>query len=217
MILPKTLFSVIWILVLILTAASGSPNQVAVADHHEEDFQEEDSIPICCYWGDELADGELTYKIKDSGDSKDQQALRDALEEWDTKITGLRLIEISGDKKESDIEIKFRDDGEDIAGQAVNNFDVYGLIDKVMITVSQSAYGNSFDTETLEHIAKHEMGHALGLGHANFEGNLMTALINDGTATISECEIDTVLKANQWKLIDKETIPHAPSSYEMEC
>jgi hypothetical protein len=147
MILHKTLFSVIWILVLILTAASGSPNQVAVADHHEEDFQEEDSIPICCYWGDKLADGELTYKIKDSGDSKDQQALRDALEEWDTKITGLRLIEISGDKKESDIEIKFRDDGEDIAGQAVNNFDVYGLIDKVMITVSQSAYGNSFDTE----------------------------------------------------------------------
>jgi|SRR5215210_1168987 len=216
MILHKTLFSVLWVLVLILTAASGSPNQVAVADH-EEDFQEEDSIPICCYWGDKLADGELTYKIKDSGDTKDKQALRDALEEWDTKITGLRLIEISGDKKKADIEIKFQDDGEDIAGQAVNSFDEYGLIDKVMIAVSQSAYGNSFDTETIEQIAKHEMGHALGLGHANFEGNLMTALVNDGTATISDCEIDTVLKANQWKLVDQETIPHAPSSYEMEC
>ena len=216
MILHKTLFSVLWVLVLILTAASGSPNQVAVADH-EEDFQEEDSIPICCYWGDKLADGELTYKIKDSGDTKDKQAVRDALEEWDTKITGLRLIEISGDKKKADIEIKFQDDGEDIAGQAVNSFDEYGLIDKVMIAVSQSAYGNSFDTETIEQIAKHEMGHALGLGHANFEGNLMTALVNDGTATISDCEIDTVLKANQWKLVDQETIPHAPSSYEMEC
>jgi hypothetical protein len=41
------------------------------------------------------------------------------------------------------------------------------------------------------------MGHALGLGHANFDGNLMAERIKDGTETISECEIRAVVEANQ--------------------
>ena len=31
--------------------------------------------------------------------------------------------------------------------------------------------------------------HALGLGHANFDGNLMAEKVNDGTENISECEL----------------------------
>jgi hypothetical protein len=39
------------------------------------------------------------------------------------------------------------------------------------------------------------MGHVLGLGHANFDGNLMAEKVNDGTENVSECEIKAVLKA----------------------
>jgi hypothetical protein len=41
------------------------------------------------------------------------------------------------------------------------------------------------------------MGGALGLGHANFDGNLMAEKVNAGTEKVSECEV----KANYWKLI----------------
>jgi predicted Zn-dependent protease len=85
------------------------------------------------------------------------------------------------------------------------------------MTISKSAFGTDFDTKTVEQIAKHEMGHALGLGHANFEGNLMTELVNDGTETIDDCEIKSVNEANQWKLKDGSDSPYAPSKYDVEC
>ena len=42
-----------------------------------------------------------------------------------------------------------------------------------------------FDTKTIGQIAKHEMGHALGLGHANFDKNLMAERVNHGTGFVS--------------------------------
>ena len=66
------------------------------------------------------------------------------------------------------------------------------------------------------------MGHALGLGHANFDGNLMAALINDGTEIISECEIKGVYEANSWYLKDNDddssnTIPTYPKDDSITC
>ena len=73
-------------------------------------------------------------------------------------------------------------------------------MDKAEITISRTIQAFDFDTSTIEQIAKHEMGHALGLGHANFDGNLMADSVNDGTDTISDCEIKAVVEANYWKL-----------------
>jgi predicted Zn-dependent protease len=199
--------------------------QIASADHDEEneedvssddDFEEENSIQICCAWGEKLADGSLTYKISGS-DSDIVQAVRTAIEDWDYKIIGLELDEINKKKKEADIEVSFEKDGEEIAGQTVNNFNGFGLIDNAEMTISKNAFGRDFDTKTIEQIAKHEMGHALGLGHANFGGNLMTELVNDGTGTIDECEIKSVYEANQWKLKDGSDSAYAPSKYDVEC
>ena len=33
-------------------------------------------------------------------------------------------------------------------------------------------------------VAKQETGHTLGLGHGNFDGNLMAETANNGTATV---------------------------------
>jgi predicted Zn-dependent protease len=87
----------------------------------------------------------------------------------------------------------------------------------VEMTISKNAFGRDFDTKTVEQIAKHEMGHALGLGHANFGGNLMTELVNDGTGTIDDCEIKSVNEANQWKLKDGSDSAYGPSKYDVEC
>lgn len=212
-------------LFLLIALESSKAFQIAYAGDDEEDeedvsgdddFEEENSIQICCAWGEKLADGSLTYKISGS-DSDIVQAVRTAIEDWDYKIIGLELDEINKKKKEADIEVSFEKDGEEIAGQTVNNFNGFGLIDNAEMTISKNAFGRDFDTKTIEQIAKHEMGHALGLGHANFGGNLMTELVNDGTGTIDECEIKSVYEANQWKLKDGSDSAYAPSKYDVEC
>jgi predicted Zn-dependent protease len=199
-------------------ASAGDENEEDVSgdDDFEEQSDDENSIQICCAWSEKLADGSLTYKIRGS-DSDILQAVRTAIEDWDYNIIGLELDEINKKKKEADIEVTFENDGEEIAGQTVNNFNGFGFIDHVEMTISKSAFGRDFDTKTIEQIAKHEMGHALGLGHANFQGNLMTALVNDGSGTIDDCEIKSVNEANQWKLKDGSNSPYVPSKYDVEC
>jgi len=61
------------------------------------------------------------------------------------------------------------------------------------------------------------MGHALGLAHANFQGNLMTEKINDGASDISECEINAVQEADRWKLLDNQNNPRTPDHNYVIC
>ena len=182
----------------------------------DSDFEEENSIQICCSWGEKLADGSLTYMISESN-SDIQQAVRTSIKDWDSKIINLQLDEISKSKSGADIEVTFKKDGKEIAGRTINNFDRYGFIDNVQLTISKNAFGTKFDTKIIEQIAKHEMGHALGLGHANFAGNLMTEQVNDGTGTIADCEIKAVNEANQWKLEDHSDHPYAPTKSKVQC
>jgi hypothetical protein len=64
------------------------------------------------------------------------------------------------------------------------------------------------------------MGHALGLGHANFDGNLMAEQIKSGIEAISECEIRGVYEANSWYL-EKDTggntSPTYPKTSSISC
>jgi hypothetical protein len=201
---------------ILQTAVAGSDEEDEDGSGDDDDFEEANSIQICCSWGETLADGSLTYKISGS-DSDIQEAVRTAIEDWDYNIINLELDEISKNKEDADVEVTFKKDGEEIAGQTVNNFDRYGFIEKVQMTISKNAFGTKFDTKTIEQIAKHEMGHALGLGHANFDGNLMTEQVNDGAGSIADCEIKSVNEANRWKLKDDSDQPYAPSKSNVQC
>jgi Matrixin len=192
-------------------------------------------IKICCTWGEELADGELTFTIRDEGYNTNQEsvnyqsmdsstsknnAIRDAVKEWDLKINGLTFREVQN-RYDADIEIRFRESGGEAAGLTRNLFDRFGLITKSFINIYEREFPFGFGEDQIEQIAKHEIGHALGLGHANFNDSLMSTHVHYGTGTISTCESQAVYEANHWKFNHREDSTdyhiYQPNSNYLEC
>ena len=180
-----------------------------------EDFEDHDSIQICCAWGDEIDDGTLTYII-DQGGSQLREAVYKSIEEWDTEIEGLTFEEVSN-RRNADVEIDFREDGGHEAGETRNYFDRYGFLTKSRVIISEAAFGFGFNIHQLEQITKHEMGHVLGLGHSTFDGSLMTRNVNPYAGSVSDCEINAVYKAQHWKLEENNSFPDYPEQEYVEC
>lgn len=172
-----------------------------------------DSIGVCCAWNDELADGDLTYKIS-GGDDDAQAVVRAAVEELE--VVGITLDEITGRPKPN-INFKFRPGGGLIAGQAFRKFDDDGNMKACDIKISGSAFGDPNNEETVKQITKHEGLHCLGANHANFDGDLLSPTLDPDFSEISTCDIATVIAANHWKLADGPTTPHAPHETHVHC
>jgi hypothetical protein len=228
-------------------AASASASSFSFSPLHN--IRQQHVLQICCAWDYRLADGILTYRIT-GGSSKAQQAVIRAIDEWNSKITGINLVEISDNSMSSDIDIKFSSEALQVIGsgsgsssgghtmtigksirlvepgESIINFN-NGLITHIDITISTSALGSSINSAKLESITKHEIGHAFGIGHTTFIGDLMSPILTGKTkTTISACDINAISAANQWKLGGGESnsteavhnnIPHAPSVDFVRC
>jgi hypothetical protein len=186
-------------------------------------------IQICCSWGNEIANGVLTYKIDDSANPKVIQAVHQAIDEWNSKISNIKLQEVTDSNADIDISTNSKtpkvshaismggpnlSSGKNIKliapGESQISFDSRGFITHVDITISTKALGNSISSIGLESIAKHEIGHAYGIGHTNFIGDLMSPVLTSSTNTnISQCDINAIEEAN--------SSPHAPSLQFLGC
>jgi hypothetical protein len=91
-------------------------------------------------------------------------------------------------------EFNFKNDIDDhltiipTAGWTQFRFTNQGLVNNVKITISDDVLDYGFNNDIIEKIVKHELGHALGLGHSHDEERLMAdIIIEDRTGNISEC------------------------------
>lgn len=168
-------------------------------------------IDICCTWGKELKDGMLMYSITKDNTSSNNTYFEDivdlAFSEWEKNLNNIHFKNVKNDKSKADIEIKLENEDMDQGGGAMIYFDRKGFIDNVEISVSKSSNGIELDKSILKHITKHEIGHALGLGHSQFPNSLMSPIVNETVKQISACEIDAVKDANNWKFINNEKKP----------
>ena len=195
-------------------------------DEYNEDISEDDG---------NQDDAEISIGNLDNSGSDLRKAVAYAVEEWNLKIPNLRLVEISSATSENDdsnvdadIEVQLVDGLRGmVAGATVMRFDEDGFMNKATILLPRAAFfvesdsqvfAVQYDPQKLKEIATHEIGHALGLGHANFDSDLMSERLNsDETMNISQCDINGVLQANQWKLVDNDNTPNSSIEDEVSC
>ena len=171
-------------------------------------------LALCCAWGRSLDDGNLSYSIT-SPDGPSAYVIRNAVKDWDRELPALTLTEVSA-AAPADVTIRFTPGEGRTEGQAVTSFTKRGLISKVEITI-QGALAPA-NSGGLGQIAKHEFGHALGLGHTNYEGNLMSPAVSPDPQPVPPCVVQGVIEANRWKMMDPVAKrPTAPRVSQVTC
>ncbi len=196
-----------------------SDNDLAFANKDNSTSQK--NIDICCTWGDSINDGELTFSIKDGG-SDLAKIVKRAINDWEKSLGELIQFKYIKNEENSkpDIKIYFKKDKGQKVGESVTYFDTAGSIDHVEISISKKSDGRTLDPSVLDHIAKHEFGHALGLGHAHFPHSIMYPDVDEILTEISACELDSVVYANHLNSNDnvkeKETF-HPMDADDFEC
>ena len=198
-----------------------------------------DFIQVCCTWNKELTGGVLTYKIN-GANSELKHTVLNAIDHWNANIKhlNLKLVPASaGDANKADIQINFKTKASKIktdssasklstndvplvaGGKSVSSFDNNGFITSVKITLAKTAFGNTLSTRGIEQIALHELGHALGIGHANFKGDLMSPIVNDEKSSISQCDLRAVKQANRLEdiILNSDSRDHILHQVKVYC
>lgn len=177
------------------------------------------SLAICCAWNANLADDNLTYTIA-GGDSTAQSEVNTAVQAWVSALSGKTTNPFTMTRvftRTADIEIRFKPGGGPIQGRTSFSFDANGFIQHIRISVSGKAFGTPNNAALVDQIAKHESGHALGLGHADFDGDLMSTTLSGGSDTISTCDVNGVLAAEHWRFVDGSSTPAPPGVTSVAC
>lgn len=171
------------------------------------------AIELCCAWGKTIGDGVLSWSV--DAEPATAGVIRSGIREWDDVLGSVALTEQAPGSL-VDIAIRFTEAAGRTEGQAVTSFTQRGLIRSVEVSIQGGRAPEN--SGGIVQIAKHEFGHALGLGHANFEGNLMSEAVSPQPSPIPDCAVNGVIEANRWKMVAPEAPrPTPPQVTEVSC
>jgi hypothetical protein len=184
-------------------------------------------VAICCAWGSRLSDGVLTYSVTGTDDTA-LSLVRGAIQAWDDALPELTLTEVPpGGKRRSDkpdIAIVYgpgsADGGESPHATGASGLTTTYLNSRRMVLrveIGIDGGPSPVNAGAIEQIAKHEVGHALGLGHANWDGDLMSPLVQPTSAPIPVCDINAVRQANSWKMVNNSRRPKPAPAAQTSC
>lgn len=165
-------------------------------------------LEVCCTWGKGLDDGVLTFHTNNSDHFATDSIVKNSFDQWSSKLGKVKFLEVQN-ASSADVLISFEDKGEKTVGQTTNVLNDKGFIKRVNIRISINFNDVRMGEDTLNLVITHEIGHALGLGHSNFH-DLMNPIVNYQNTVITNCEIDAVLLANNWKLVENLQEPKEP-------
>lgn len=165
-------------------------------------------LEVCCTWGKSLDDGVLTFHTNNSDHFVTDSIVKNSFDQWSSKLGKVKFLEVQN-ASSADVLISFEDKGEKTVGQTTNVLNDKGFIKRVNIRISINFNDVRMGEDTINLVITHEIGHALGLGHSNFH-DLMNPIVNYQNTVITNCEIDAVLLANNWKLVKNLQEPKKP-------
>jgi hypothetical protein len=169
----------------------------------------EPALDLIASWNGAISDSEgLCYTITvpanvDLGFDV-AAAIVDAVTDWAAPVNALSSHRdlmltdgtTNGCTNGVDVDIVLRRGGGRVQG--VTSFDsAAGLITGASIVVRGNFAGTSNPADTIQLIARHEFGHALGLGHWNIDDQLMSSTLN-ATEDIGDCEAAAVVHVQGW-------------------
>ena len=178
------------------------------------------SVAICCAWGNKLSDGILTYEVTGS-DQTGLSIIRGAVQAWDDTLPDLTMREVTS---KPDIAFLYgpgaADGGESPGGTGARGLTTTYMNGRRMVLrveIGIDGGPSPVNAGAIEEIAKHEFGHALGLGHANWDGDLMSPLVNPTPAPIPACDVNGVMQANSWRMVDHTRRPKPSPATSTAC